>query len=67
MKIAKAIEIARRALEQHGGIDIAISGDMRPVATPVNPDNPEQVDNAVAYNTMAAFTAIVATSSMDGS
>jgi hypothetical protein len=67
MNIAKAVEIARRVLEQHGGIDIAICGDMRPHATPVNPDNPEQVDNAIAYNTMLAFNAMVATTSMDGS
>ncbi|HDR9153799.1 hypothetical protein [Burkholderia vietnamiensis] len=53
MTLTKAIEVARRVMAEHGGLEIEIA-DMRPRAVPLNPDNPEQAEIALAWNTLAA-------------
>lgn len=53
MTLTKAIEVARRVMAEHGGLDIEIVA-MRPRAVPLNPDNPEQAEIAQAWNTLAA-------------
>jgi hypothetical protein len=64
MRLAEAIAVARRVLAEHGGIEME-TRDMRPHAVPINPDNAEQVENAVAYNAMHAFTSMLAFNSLD--
>jgi hypothetical protein len=51
--LTQAIEIARRTMEEHGGIEMTIV-DLRPRMTAINPDNPEQVQCAEAYNLLSA-------------
>lgn len=64
MKLADAILVARKVLEEHGGIEME-TRDMRPHAVPINPDNAEQVENAIAYNAMHAFTSMLAFNTLD--
>jgi hypothetical protein len=54
MTVTQAIEVARRVMAEHGGIEFQ-TDDMRPFAVPVNLDNPEQVEVAQAWNTFAAI------------
>ena len=53
MTFAQALEIARRVMEERGGIEMTIV-DMRPRMTAINPDNPEQIACADAYNLLSA-------------
>jgi hypothetical protein len=57
MTLTQAIVVARRVLAEHGGVELA-TVDMRPHATPVNPDNAEQAENAAAFNTLQLFTSL---------
>ncbi|KVT92692.1 hypothetical protein WK60_13970 [Burkholderia ubonensis] len=57
MTPTQAIIIARRALAAHGGIELS-TVDMRPHAAPVNPDNPEQAENAEAFNALQMCTSL---------
>jgi hypothetical protein len=53
MTFTQAIAIACRVMEEHGGIELEIVS-MRPRMTAVNPDNPEQVECAEAFNLLRA-------------
>ena len=57
MTLTQAIEVARRTMEEHGGIEMTIV-DMRPRMTAINPDNPEQVACAEAFNLLSAATTL---------
>ncbi|MBN3822336.1 hypothetical protein G3O00_01720 [Burkholderia sp. Ac-20384] len=61
MTLTKAIEVARRVMAEHGGVEMEIA-DMRPRAVPLNPDNPEQIEIAQALNTLAAASLSLANS-----
>jgi hypothetical protein len=57
MTLLQAIAVARRVMAEHGGIELEIVG-MRGRMVAVNPDNPQQVECAEAYNTLSAVTSI---------
>ncbi|WP_446903012.1 hypothetical protein [Burkholderia sp. YIM B11467] len=52
MTLTKAIEVARRVMAEHAGLELAVV-DMRPHAQPLNPDNPEHVEAAAAWNALS--------------
>lgn len=53
MTLSDALEVARRVMAEHGGIEQEIA-DMRPRMVPANPDNASQQECADAWNVLAA-------------